>query len=57
MVFNGTKNFTAAEIVPRMQRLGIAFGAHANAYTSFDETVYMLDLPDLTKTRSSSPSP
>ena len=30
-----------------MQRLGIAFGAHANAYTSFDETVYMLDLPDL----------
>jgi len=49
MVFNGTKNFTAAEIVPRMQRLGIAFGAHANAYTSFDETVYMLDLPDLTE--------
>lgn len=47
MVFNGTKNFTAAEIVPRMQRLGIAFGAHANAYTSFDETVYMLDLPDI----------
>jgi zinc protease len=47
MVFNGTKNFTAAELIPRMQRLGIAFGAHANAYTSFDETVYMLDLPDL----------
>ena len=49
MVFNGTKNFTAAEIVPRMQRLGIAFGAHANAFTSFDQTVYMLDLPDLTE--------
>ena len=32
-----------------MQRLGIAFGAHANAYTSFDETVYMLDLPDLSE--------
>jgi len=47
MVFNGTKNFTAAEIVPKMQRLGIAFGAHANAYTAFDETVYMLDLPNL----------
>lgn len=47
MVFNGTKHYTAAELVPRMQRLGIAFGAHANAYTSFDETVYMLDLPDL----------
>ncbi|HSP43432.1 MAG TPA: insulinase family protein [Luteolibacter sp.] len=49
MVFNGTKNFTAAELVPRMQRLGIAFGAHANAYTSFDETVYMLDPPDLSQ--------
>ncbi len=47
MVFNGTRNYTAGELVPRMQRLGIAFGAHANAYTSFDETVYMLDLPDL----------
>jgi zinc protease len=49
MVFNGSKNFTAAELIPRMQRLGIAFGAHANAYTSFDETVYMLDLPDLSE--------
>src|SRR5690606_29839690 len=47
MVFNGSKHYTAAELIPRMQRLGIAFGAHANAYTSFDETVYMLDLPDL----------
>lgn len=49
MVFNGSKNFTAAELIPRMQRLGISFGAHANAYTSFDETVYMLDLPDLSE--------
>jgi len=49
MVFNGTKHYTAADLIPRMQRLGIAFGAHANAYTSFDETVYMLDLPDLSE--------
>lgn len=47
MVFNGSKNYTAADLIPKMQRLGISFGAHANAYTSFDETVYMLDLPDL----------
>ena len=47
MVFNGTKHFTSKELVPQMQRLGIGFGAHVNAYTSFDETVYMLDLPDL----------
>ncbi|TAG08023.1 MAG: insulinase family protein [Verrucomicrobia bacterium] len=48
MLFNGTRHFKSEELVPKMQRLGIAFGAHANAYTSFDETVYMLDLPDLT---------
>jgi len=49
MVFNGTKSHSSADLIPRMQRLGIAFGAHANAYTSFDETVYMLDLPDLSE--------
>ena len=47
MVFNGSKNFPdASQLIPKMQRLGIAFGAHANAYTTFDETVYMLDLPN-----------
>ena len=47
MVFNGSKHFPdASTLIPKMQRLGIAFGAHANAYTSFDETVYMLDLPN-----------
>jgi zinc protease len=47
MVFNGTKDYSAEDLIPKMQRLGIQFGAHVNAYTSFDETVYMLDLPDL----------
>lgn len=48
MVFNGTKNFKDANaLIKEMQSRGIAFGAHVNAYTSFDETVYMLDLPDL----------
>lgn len=48
MVFNGSKHFPdSSELIPQMQRLGIAFGAHANAYTSFDETVYMLDLPNM----------
>lgn len=47
MVFNGSKHFPdSSQLIPKMQRLGIAFGAHANAYTSFDETVYMLDLPN-----------
>lgn len=48
MVFNGSRNFPdPKKLIPQMERLGIAFGAHANAYTSFDETVYMLDLPNL----------
>lgn len=49
MVFNGSKNFSADELIPQMQRLGIGFGAHVNAYTSWEETVYMLDLPDVSK--------
>ena len=48
MVFNGTKRFKDAnQLIREMQGRGIAFGAHVNAYTSFDETVYMLDLPDI----------
>jgi zinc protease len=48
MVFNGTKNFENANaLIREMQSRGIQFGAGVNAYTSFDETVYMLDLPDL----------
>ena len=48
MVFNGTKNYKDAnKLIREMQTRGIAFGAHVNAYTSFDETVYMLDLPDM----------
>ncbi|MGJ8632599.1 MAG: M16 family metallopeptidase [Luteolibacter sp.] len=48
MVFNGTKHYKDANaLIRQMQTRGIAFGAHVNAYTSFDETVYMLDIPDL----------
>ena len=48
MVFNGSENFPdPKQLIPQMQALGIGFGAHLNAYTSFDETVYMLDLPNL----------
>ena len=31
MVFNGSKHYTAADLIPKMQRQGIDFGAHANA--------------------------
>ena len=46
MAFNGTKHFAADQMVEFFQRLGMAFGADTNAHTSFDETVYKLELPD-----------
>lgn len=46
MVFNGTTNVPEGEMIPLLERLGAAFGADTNAYTSFDETVYMLDIPN-----------
>ncbi|QEC51529.1 zinc protease [Anseongella ginsenosidimutans] len=45
MAFNGTKNFSKNELINFLERSGVRFGAHLNAYTSFDETVYMLSLP------------
>lgn len=45
MAFNGTKNFPKNEAVAFLESLGMRFGADVNAYTSFDETVYMLTVP------------
>lgn len=45
MAFNGSKNVPEGEFIKLLQRKGLAFGAHTNAYTSTDETVYMLELP------------
>ncbi len=45
MCFNGTENFPKSELVDYLEGIGMRFGAHLNAYTSFDETVYMLRLP------------
>lgn len=46
MAFNGTTNFPAGEMVEYFQRLGMGFGNHTNAHTSFNETVYKLELPN-----------
>jgi len=46
MIFNGTKNVPEGEFVKRLERVGLAFGPDTNAYTSFDETVYILELPE-----------
>ena len=45
MSFNGTRHFPKQAVVGFMQSLGMRFGAHVNAHTSFDETVYELQIP------------
>jgi zinc protease len=50
MAFNGTRNFAKQELVDYLQSIGMRFGPDLNAYTGFDETVYMLTVPtDSTK--------
>ena len=45
MAFNGTENFEKQALVDYLESIGMAFGPDVNAYTSFDETVYMLEVP------------
>ncbi|WP_176214793.1 M16 family metallopeptidase [Reichenbachiella faecimaris] len=45
MAFNGSEHFAKNELVDYLQSVGVKFGAHLNAYTSFDETVYILPIP------------
>ncbi len=45
MAFNGTKHFKKQELVDFLESIGMRFGADLNAYTSFDQTVYMLEVP------------
>jgi zinc protease len=45
MAFNGTKHFAKQDLVSYLEKTGTKFGPHLNAYTSFDETVYMLQVP------------
>ncbi len=45
MAFNGTKNFPGNSLVDLLEKEGVKFGPDLNAYTSFDSTVYMLDIP------------
>src|SRR5258708_38336013 len=45
MSFNGTLRFPGQDVGAFMQSLGMRFGAHVNANTSFDETVYQLQIP------------
>src|SRR4051812_24123372 len=45
MAFNGSEHFKPGEVFAYFERVGARLGPHVNASTSFDETIYMLDLP------------
>ncbi len=45
MAFNGTTNVPEGEMIPLLEREGLAFGPDTNASTTFDRTVYQLNLP------------
>ncbi|MEI6680188.1 MAG: insulinase family protein [Mariniphaga sp.] len=45
MSFNGTQSFPKNELVKYFESIGMEFGPEINAYTSFDETVYMVKVP------------
>ncbi len=44
MAFNGTEKFEKQELIDYLELIGTRFGPDLNAYTSFDETVYMLQV-------------
>ena len=46
MAFNGSANFEPTEVVSFFESMGLSFGRHQNAFTSFDQTTYILNLPD-----------
>ena len=46
MAFNGSTHYAPGTLVEYLQRLGMSFGADTNAQTSFDDTIYLLELPD-----------
>ena len=45
MCFNGTKNFPSNRIIDMLEEMGVKFGAELNAFTGFDQTIYMLKVP------------
>src|SRR5215813_2681095 len=46
MAFKGTEHFPAGELVSYFESIGLRFGQHQNAFTSFDQTTYTLSLPN-----------
>ncbi|MCK0127554.1 insulinase family protein [Erythrobacter sp. F6033] len=47
MAFNGSVNVPEGEMIKRLERFGLSFGADTNASTGFDQTTYKLNLPSV----------
>lgn len=45
MAFRGTRRFARNEISSYLESIGMRYGPDINAFTSFDETVYMVTIP------------
>jgi zinc protease len=45
MAFNGTARFPESELIQYLRSLGMRFGPEVNAYTSYDETIYGIEVP------------
>jgi zinc protease len=45
MAFNGTTHVPEGEMKKMLERQGLSFGPDSNAFTSFDSTIYLLELP------------
>jgi zinc protease len=45
MAFNGTTHFAKNDLVKFMESIGMKMGPSVNAMTSFDQTIYMLQVP------------
>jgi len=46
MAFRGTRTHPDGSLVTALQRLGLGFGPDSTAFTSYDHTIYHLELPD-----------
>jgi zinc protease len=46
LAFNGSENFPPGTVIKLFENLGMTFGRHQNASTGFDQTIYILELPD-----------
>ena len=45
MAFRGTKRFPGNQVSSYLESVGMRYGPDINAFTSFDETVYMITIP------------